>query len=65
MPGMSGPGTRLVTVAEIAEQLGVTHERARQLTHQPGFPPPVKTVGLVRIWLAEDVDRWISEHRPA
>jgi hypothetical protein len=45
-------------------RLGVTSERARQLTHRDDFPKPVVQLRHVRAWKAADVEAWIAEHRP-
>ncbi|MEX5712756.1 DNA-binding protein [Parafrankia sp. FMc6] len=52
------------TTADIAKRLGVSAERARQLTHQPDFPPPAFTHGMARFWTIGDVEQWITKYRP-
>lgn len=49
---------------DIAARLGVTRERARQLSHRADFPAPTKTIGTLRAWRSADVEAWIAEHRP-
>ncbi|TCJ32166.1 DNA-binding protein [Parafrankia sp. BMG5.11] len=55
----------LWTTGDIAEKLGVTTERARQLSHRPDFPKPVQQARHYRFWRASDVQAWIARHRPA
>jgi len=47
-------------VHEIARLLGVSRQRADQLSRQKGFPEPVAVIagGRQRVWLAEDVRAW-------
>ncbi len=44
----SGPGT--VRLVEIAEILGVTHQRTSVIVRKPGFPEPVGREGQSRLW---------------
>ncbi|WP_250009144.1 helix-turn-helix domain-containing protein [Actinoplanes sp. M2I2] len=58
---------RLYTSGEIADMLGVTRQRALQLANdrRQDFPEPFDTLpGNVQVWLIEDVDAWMAEHRP-
>ncbi|WP_241840137.1 helix-turn-helix domain-containing protein [Frankia sp. CcI49] len=55
----------LWTTGDIAKELGVTTERARQLSHRPDFPAPVQTVRHFRLWRPSDVQEWIARRRPA
>lgn len=55
----------LWTTGDIAKKLGITTERARQLSHRPDFPAPVQTVRHFRLWRVTDVEGWIARHRPA
>ncbi|KQC39094.1 hypothetical protein UK82_07370 [Frankia sp. ACN1ag] len=52
------------TVGPIGCRLGVSRERARQLSHRPDFPPPVGSLSGGRAWAVDDVEAWIAEHRP-
>ncbi|KJE19343.1 hypothetical protein FF36_06373 [Frankia torreyi] len=58
---MSG---ELWTTGDIARRLGVTSERARQLTHRPTFPAPRQQAAHIRLWDADDVEQWITAFRP-
>jgi predicted DNA-binding transcriptional regulator AlpA len=57
---------RLMGTAEIAERLGVTPARVAQLTDsvRREFPRPLARLKMGQVWLAQDVEAWIAEHRP-
>jgi len=55
---------RLMGAAEIQELLGVGRARAYQLVNRKGFPDPAAVLKMGSVWLAEDVERWVREHRP-
>jgi predicted DNA-binding transcriptional regulator AlpA len=55
---------RLVGAHEIRELLGVTRQRVYQLARGDGFPSPVATLAQGKIWLIDDIEAWIGEHRP-
>ncbi|ABW10963.1 conserved hypothetical protein [Parafrankia sp. EAN1pec] len=55
----------LWTTGDIAKRLGVTSERARQLSHRPDFPAPVQSVRHFRLWRPSEVQAWIDRHRPS
>jgi prophage regulatory protein len=50
---------------EIRDRLGYTRQHTWILIGQKGFPDPVYELAMGRIWLTEDVEAWIREHRPA
>lgn len=52
---------KLVGVTEIAELLGVSRQRADQLSHSPGFPEPIAELASGRIWLQAQVEKWARE----
>ncbi|ADP84394.1 DNA-binding protein [Pseudofrankia inefficax] len=52
------------TTGDIGRRLGISAERARQLSHRDGFPAPSVAHGKVRLWRPADVEQWIGEHRP-
>jgi prophage regulatory protein len=54
---------RLMRIYEIKQRLGVKRQRADQLTRRPGFPEPVDTLKSGRVWLEDEVEAWIREHR--
>jgi len=49
---------------EIRTLLGVSRQRTCQITHLDSFPPPVAELASGGVWLATDVDDWISAYRP-
>lgn len=55
---------RLVASQEVQDMLGVSRTRAYQITNSKSFPDPVAVLSVGRIWRAEDVERWIRQHRP-
>jgi predicted DNA-binding transcriptional regulator AlpA len=55
--------SRTVRVVEIAELLGVTHQRASKIVNEPGFPAPVGREGLSRLWDRREVSAWARTWR--
>lgn len=55
---------RLMGMAEIAERLRLSRERASQLANRRDFPEPAAKLKMGQVWLADDVDEWVREHRP-
>lgn len=53
----------MMGVAEIAARLGVSRSRAAQIVRERTFPEPVARLTGMDIWLTDDVERWIREHR--
>jgi predicted DNA-binding transcriptional regulator AlpA len=51
----------LVGVTEIGDLLGVSRQRADQLTHAEGFPETVAVLSAGRIWRRADVEAWARE----
>lgn len=43
---------------EIADILGVAHQRARKIADAPGFPTPVAREGQGRLWDRREVTAW-------
>lgn len=52
---------RLVGVREIAKLLGVTRQRADQLSRTKGFPEPVAELATGRIWYRAEAVAWAKE----
>jgi predicted DNA-binding transcriptional regulator AlpA len=50
----------LLGVTEIGMLLGVSKQRADQLTRTQGFPKPVSELASGRIWRKSDVTKWIA-----
>lgn len=55
---------RLVGQQEIRDRMGYSRQHTSILINSKGFPDPVYELAMGRIWLAEDVEEWIREHRP-
>jgi len=53
----------LAGVAEVAELLGVSRERVRQLRAEPDFPEPVAELQATPLWRRSEVARWDSGRR--
>jgi predicted DNA-binding transcriptional regulator AlpA len=45
-------------IVDIAALLGVSRQRAGQITQRSDFPAPAKLVGERRLWRRRDVERW-------
>jgi len=55
---------RLVGAGEIRIMLGgVSKQRVYQITTRKGFPDPVTVLIQGKVWLAEDVEKWIKQNR--
>ncbi len=55
---------RLVGSGEIRVMLGgVSKQRAFQITTRKGFPEPIAVLMQGKVWLAEDVEKWIKANR--
>ena len=50
--------------AEIAERLGVTRQRAYQITARRDFPEPIAHLAMGQVWDTRDVETWIKQRRP-
>ncbi len=56
---------RLMGSAEIGRALGnVGRARVYQITQRRNFPEPIARLEMGFVWLAEDVEAWIRQHRP-
>ena len=62
--GMVSKPIRLVGAHEIRELLGVTRQRVYQIASGDSFPSPVATLAQGKLWLVDDVQAWIRQHRP-
>lgn len=49
---------------EIQARLGISRQWTYVLIGRRSFPEPVAELGMGKVWLAEDVEAWIAEHRP-
>jgi prophage regulatory protein len=51
--------------AEIGRRLGgIGRARVYQITQRRNFPEPIAQLEMGNVWLADDVEAWIAEHRP-
>jgi prophage regulatory protein len=55
---------RLVGAHEIHLLLGVTRQRVYQIARGNSFPRPVARLAQGKLWLTDDIEAWIREHRP-
>ena len=55
--------TRTVRIIEIAELLGVSHQRASKIVDGRGFPKPLAREGQSRLWDRGDVVAWAKVWR--
>jgi len=51
----------LLGVAELAEKLGVTKQRASELASSRRFPSPIATLASGPVWLAPSINRYLEE----
>jgi predicted DNA-binding transcriptional regulator AlpA len=51
-------------MAEVVERLGVSRQRVGHLIERPDFPRPIAVLKAGRIWNADDIEAWITEHQP-
>ena len=50
--------------AEIGRRLRLSKQRTYILIGRKGFPDPPAELAMGKVWLTEDVEGWIREHRP-
>jgi predicted DNA-binding transcriptional regulator AlpA len=60
---MTGSRSKTVRITEIAELLGVSHQRASRIADAPGFPTPVGREGQSRLWDRREVVAWAKVWR--
>jgi prophage regulatory protein len=44
---------------------GISKQRVYELTMRRNFPEPVAELAQGKVWLADEIEQWIREHRPA
>jgi hypothetical protein len=54
---------QVMALAEVAEYLGVSRQRAAVLVDRPDFPAPIATLTVGRIWNAADVREYAARRR--
>ena len=42
---------------------GISRQRVYQITQRRDFPEPVAKLEMGNVWLAEDVETWVRQHR--
>ena len=58
------PDGSFVGIAEIAEQLQVSRQRASQLAKSPNFPSPLGRTKAGSFWFKEQVEMYSRERQP-
>ncbi len=54
----------LMGTAEVARALGVTRQRVLQLLDQPGFPQPIATLSMGKVWNGREIRAWAKSYKP-
>jgi predicted DNA-binding transcriptional regulator AlpA len=55
---------RLMGAHEIRVRLGgISRQRVYQITSRADFPAAAADLAQGKVWLVEDVEAWIAEHR--
>ncbi len=49
---------------EIQKRLGLSRQWTAQIIQRKGFPEPVAELAIGQVWLADEVEEWISLNRP-
>lgn len=57
-------GARFVGAKEIQDRLGVSRQRVQQLITRSDWPAPYEVLAMGKIWLRDDIEDWIRQHRP-
>lgn len=52
---------RLMGTHEIAEMLGVSRQRAQQITARKDFPKPYDVLHMGKIWRRQAVEAWAKD----
>lgn len=60
---MDGEKIRLAGAYETQILLGVSRQRAYQLTSKPTFPAPLATLDQGKVWAVDEVEDWMRRHR--
>ncbi|BFU43287.1 hypothetical protein KRMM14A1004_15240 [Krasilnikovia sp. MM14-A1004] len=58
-------GPDLMGAHEIRVRLGVSRQRTYQLTLRSDFPAPAAKLAMGKVWLAQEIERWITARRLA
>lgn len=57
-------GRYLMGAREIEARLGVSRQRVQQLIARTDWPAPYDELAMGKVWRIEDVEAWVSTHRP-
>lgn len=57
-------GKHLMGAREIEARLGISRQRTYQLTQRADWPEPYDVLAMGKVWRTEDIEVWITEHRP-
>lgn len=52
-----------MSVAEIADMLGVSRRQVHRLAAQSGFPAPAEVLAVGRVWRRRDIEKWAATKR--
>lgn len=55
---------KLMGAAEIQQRLGFSRQWTYQIIQRRTFPEPLATLAMGSVWLASEVEEWISRNRP-
>lgn len=53
---------RLMGTHEIAQMLGVSRQRAQQITARKDFPKPYDVLHMGKVWSRAAVETWARDH---
>jgi predicted DNA-binding transcriptional regulator AlpA len=60
---MTGNPSKTVRIIEIAEFLGVSHQRTSKIVQMRGFPKPIGRESQSRLWDRREVTAWAKVWR--
>ncbi|MBE1492087.1 helix-turn-helix transcriptional regulator [Plantactinospora soyae] len=53
----------VMAMAEIADFLGISRQRANALAEREDFPAPIAHLTVGRVWASKDVRAWAAKRR--
>lgn len=53
-----------LSAEDVGRRVGVSRQRVWRLATHPNFPPPIRRLGPVRLWVAGDIRTWdhLADH---
>jgi len=63
MSPVDTPELRLVGAQEIQQLIGCSRQRVYQLAARDDFPTPAARLAQGTVWLADEVEEWITKRR--